>query len=105
MAVVAALRVAEREGPDAVVVVLLPDGGRGYMAKIFNDEWMSSYGFLRTPLDAKATEPLVGDVLRGKTGALPDLVHTHPSETPPTPSRSSVNTGCRRCRSSVPSRR
>ncbi|MGW5522703.1 cystathionine beta-synthase [Gordonia sp. NPDC003950] len=81
MAVVAALQVAEREGPDAVVVVLLPDGGRGYMAKIFNDEWMSSYGFLRTPLDSTRPESLVGDVLRGKTGALPDLVHTHPSET------------------------
>ncbi|MGC4962319.1 cystathionine beta-synthase [Gordonia sp. DT218] len=81
MAVVAALQVAEREGPDAVVVVLLPDGGRGYLGKIFNDRWMSSYGFLRSPLDGKAMEPLVGDVLRGKAGALPDLVHTHPSET------------------------
>ncbi|MYR06320.1 cystathionine beta-synthase [Gordonia sp. SID5947] len=81
MAVVAALQVAEREGPDAVVVVLLPDGGRGYLGKIFNDKWMSSYGFLRSPLDGKTTEPLVGDVLRGKAGALPDLVHTHPSET------------------------
>ncbi|MET9201950.1 cystathionine beta-synthase [Gordonia sp. NPDC003585] len=81
MAAVAALHVAQREGPDAVVVVLLPDGGRGYMAKIFNDEWMSSYGFLRTPLDGKTKESLVGDVLRGKTGALPDLVHTHPQET------------------------
>ncbi|NDZ96658.1 cystathionine beta-synthase [Streptomyces sp. SID6673] len=81
MAVVAALQVAEREGPDAVVVVLLPDGGRGYLGKIFNDRWMSSYGFLRSPLDGKAKEPLVGDVLRGKAGALPDLVHTHPSET------------------------
>ncbi|MCH5642080.1 cystathionine beta-synthase [Gordonia sp. ABSL49_1] len=81
MAAVAALQVAQREGPDAVVVVLLPDGGRGYMAKIFNDEWMSSYGFLRTPLDGKTKESLVGDVLRGKTGALPDLVHTHPQET------------------------
>ncbi|GAA1481641.1 cystathionine beta-synthase [Gordonia sinesedis] len=81
MAVVAAAQVAEREGPDAVVVVLLPDGGRGYMAKIFNDEWMSSYGFLRTPLDGSAPEPLVGDVLRGKTGTMPDLVHTHPQET------------------------
>lgn len=81
MAAVAALQVAEREGPDALVVVLLPDGGRGYMAKIFNDEWMSSYGFLRTPLDGKTKEALVGDVLRGKTGALPDLVHTHPQET------------------------
>ncbi|TSE02002.1 cystathionine beta-synthase [Skermania sp. ID1734] len=81
MAVVAALEVAEREGPDALVVVLLPDGGRGYLSKIFNDDWMRSYGFLRTPLDGKRSEPTVGDVLRGKSGALPDLVHTHPSET------------------------
>ena len=81
MAVVAALQVAEEAGPDAVVVVLLPDGGRGYMSKIFNDAWMSSYGFLRRPLDESVPEPTVGDVLRGKSGALPDLVHTHPSET------------------------
>ena len=81
MAVVAALKVAEREGPGALVVVLLPDGGRGYMSKIFNDAWMSSYGFLRNPLDDTKPEPTVGDVLRGKSGALPDLVHTHPSET------------------------
>lgn len=80
MAVVAALEVAKRD-PDAVVVVLLPDGGRGYLSKIFNDEWMASYGFLRTPLDGDTTEPTVGDVLRGKSGELPDLVHTHPSET------------------------
>src|SRR6476619_4365146 len=47
MAAVAALRVAERCGPDDVVVVLLPDGGRGYLSKIFNEEWMADYGFLR----------------------------------------------------------
>lgn len=81
MAVVAALRVAERAGPGSLTVVLLPDGGRGYLSKIFNDAWMSSYGFLRTPLDESRPEPTVGDVLRGKSGGLPDLVHTHPSET------------------------
>lgn len=81
MAVVAALKVAKQAGPDAVVVVLLPDGGRGYLSKIFNDAWMSSYGFLRTPLDETVPEPVVSDVLRGKSGGLPDLVHTHPSET------------------------
>ncbi|MFZ0229770.1 MAG: cystathionine beta-synthase, partial [Mycobacterium sp.] len=81
MAVVAALKVAEKAGPDALVVVLLPDGGRGYMSKIFNDAWMSSYGFLRTRLDGSIEQPTVGDVLRGKSGHLPDLVHTHPSET------------------------
>ncbi len=81
MAVVAALKVAEQAGPDALIVVLLPDGGRGYMSKIFNDAWMSSYGFLRTRLDGSIEQPTVGDVLRGKSGHLPDLVHTHPSET------------------------
>ncbi|GBE64570.1 cystathionine beta-synthase [Mycobacterium sp. MFM001] len=81
MAVVAACKVAEEAGPDALVVVLLPDGGRGYMSKIFNDAWMSSYGFLHTPLDGSIEQPTVGDVLRGKSGTLPDLVHTHPSET------------------------
>ncbi|CAA0132073.1 Putative cystathionine beta-synthase [Mycolicibacterium vanbaalenii] len=81
MAAVAAIQVAERAGPDALVVVLLPDGGRGYLSKVFNDEWMSSYGFLRSRLDGSVQESTVGDVLRGKSGALPDLVHTHPSET------------------------
>jgi cystathionine beta-synthase len=81
MAVVAALKVAEEAGPDALIVVLLPDGGRGYLSKIFNDAWMSSYGFLRTRLDGSIEQPTVGDVLRGKSGHLPDLVHTHPSET------------------------
>jgi cystathionine beta-synthase len=81
MAVVAALKVAEQAGPDSIVVVLLPDGGRGYMSKIFNDAWMSSYGFLRSRLDGSTEQSRVGDVLRRKSGELPALVHTHPSET------------------------
>ena len=76
MAVVAALRVAERLGPDDVVVVLLPDGGRGYMSKLFNDKWMSDYGFL-----ADTSVVTVGDVLHAKSGSTPSLVHTHPTET------------------------
>lgn len=64
---------------DAVIVVLLPDSGRGYLTKIFNDQWMGQYGFAT---DSTADlELTVGDVLRGKGGALPDLVHTHPGET------------------------
>src|ERR1700712_3958757 len=81
MAVVAAIEVAQKAGPDSLVVVLLPDGGRGYMSKVFNDAWMSSYGFLRSRLDGSLEQATVGDVLRGKSGALPDLVHTHPQET------------------------
>ncbi|MFI0719065.1 cystathionine beta-synthase [Streptomyces sp. NPDC021224] len=77
MAVVAALKVAERLGPDDVVVVLLPDSGRGYLSKIFSDEWMSSHGFL----DEGEGEPRVADVLAHKDGDLPQLVHMHPDET------------------------
>lgn len=83
MAVVAALRLARRleeEDPaaaaEAVIVVLLPDSGRGYMSKIFSDAWMRSYGFIAAEEGVTA-----GDILRGKSGALPDLVHTHPTET------------------------
>jgi cystathionine beta-synthase len=45
MAAVGALRIAE-ERPDLLVVVILPDGGRNYLSKIFNDEWMAAQGFL-----------------------------------------------------------
>ena len=75
MAVVAALQVAKDLPADAVVVVILPDSGRGYLAKIFNDQWMRSYGFLASGDDAS-----VGEVLKAKTGELPDLVHIHPNE-------------------------
>jgi len=83
MAVESTLRFARRlqeQDPDAaakaVIVVLLPDSGRGYMSKIFSDAWMRSYGFLAA--DGGAT---VADVVRSKSGDLPDLVHTHPGET------------------------
>ena len=83
---------------DDVIVVLLPDGGRGYLSKIFNDDWMAEYGFLA----AQTSEPTVADVMiavegvdafshggegggaGGAGGAgmgLPSLVHVHPEET------------------------
>ncbi|MDT0302239.1 cystathionine beta-synthase [Streptomonospora wellingtoniae] len=76
-AMVAALRVAERAGPDDVIVVLLPDGGRGYLGKIFNDEWMADFGFL----SEETGEPTAGDVLSAKGRELPEFVHIHPHET------------------------
>jgi len=77
MAAAAAIRLAhELADPHAVIVVLLPDGGRGYMAKVFSDSWLARYGFLDQP-----EEISVGAVLRRKDGSLPDLVHTHPNET------------------------
>ncbi|NYT94172.1 cystathionine beta-synthase [Salinispora sp. H7-4] len=77
MAVVAGLEVARAAGPDDVVVVLLPDGGRGYLSKIFNDSWMARYGFL----DNSGNEPTIAETLAGKPGGLPELVHVHPTET------------------------
>jgi len=76
MAVVAAAHVAAQLKPDDVVVVLLPDSGRGYLSKIFNDEWMADYGFLSAKHDIT-----VSDVLQRKGNRLPELVHLHPTET------------------------
>jgi cystathionine beta-synthase len=76
--VVAALQAARAAGPADVIVVLLPDGGRGYLTKIFNDDWMADYGFLT----AETAEPRVGDVLERKAGSsLPAFVHAHPTDT------------------------
>lgn len=67
-AVCAALRVAEDLPADKLVVVLLPDTGRGYLSKIYNDEWMQQFGFLDTPGRGMS----IGDVLdaKGETDAL-----------------------------------
>ena len=78
MAAVAAIQLAqELADPQAVIVVLLPDSGRGYLNKIFNDKWLTRYGFAARPQNVR----VLGDVLREKSGALPSLVHTHPNET------------------------
>lgn len=76
MAVAAALRVARGLSADDVVVVLLPDGGRGYLGKIFDDAWLRSYGFSELP-----EERTVRDVVTAKDGSLPALVHAHPGDT------------------------
>ncbi len=77
LAVAAALELAKELTEDDVVVVLLPDSGKGYLSKIYNDEWMADYGFLIPD----ASQPTVGDVLRRKGEELPELVHVHPEET------------------------
>jgi len=77
MAVHAALEVArEVDDPQALIVVVLPDGGRSYLSKLYNDAWMRQYGFLE-----RTAELTVGDVLRRKhaEGEIPPLltVETH----------------------------
>ena len=63
---------AAPDGSDAVVVVLLPDSGRSYLSKIYNDEWMRFNGLLATT----GAVVRVGDLLddRHHAGPLPDLV-------------------------------
>ncbi len=73
-AIAAALHVAAGLPSDAVVVVHIPDSGRGYLSKLYDDGWMADHGFLRS------AGPTVGDLLRSRDPGLPLLVHTHPDE-------------------------
>ncbi|TLP98456.1 pyridoxal-phosphate dependent enzyme [Nesterenkonia salmonea] len=73
LAVTAALRVAKDLGPDDVVVAVLPDSGRGYLAKIFNDQWMIDHGFgevvstsTGTEISVKSTEEISAAVRDGE---------------------------------------
>jgi cystathionine beta-synthase len=76
LALHAALHVAaEIDDPDALIVVIIPDGGRSYLSKIYSDAWMRQYGFLE-----RGAERTVGDVLRHKreAGEIPSLVTVEP---------------------------
>lgn len=77
MATVAALKVAKNLGEDEVVIVVLPDSGRGYLSKVFNDAWLAKYGFS----GEYKGEITVGEVLEAKSDNLPTFVHIHPDET------------------------
>ncbi len=69
----AALQVAQSLGPAATVLMLLPDGGRSYLSKFYDDNWMIQYGFM----ERTSPTPTVEGVLRFKRGEehdLPDLV-------------------------------
>lgn len=73
----AAREVAADLPADAVVVVLLPDSGRGYLSKLFNDDWMAANGFL----DRRGGDTRLATVIAARTDRLPAIVHMHPDET------------------------
>jgi cystathionine beta-synthase len=82
-ALVAALEVGRElttagSGPDAVIVVLLPDGGRNYLSKLYNDEWMRANGLLPTT----GAVVRVGELLADRHHALdlPSLVVARTTE-------------------------
>ncbi len=66
---------AEVTDPQALIVVIIPDGGRSYLSKVYSDAWMRQYGFLE-----RGAELTVGDVLRRKreAGEIPELVTVEP---------------------------
>jgi len=64
-AMVAAVKVAAKAPPEAIVVVLMPDSGGRYLSKVFSDDWMRQNGFL----DPSFGEGCVADVLAAKGGA------------------------------------
>lgn len=79
-AVAAALKVAKDLGPDDVVVAVLPDSGRGYLGKIFNDRWMIDHGFGEvvsrsgssgTEISVKTTQEVSAAVAAGTVAADP----------------------------------
>ncbi len=74
MAVAAAIQVAKRAGPDDIVVVLNPDSGRGYLSRVFDDEWMASYGF------TLECDQCVGAVLDTRAG-MAELLYVNPDQT------------------------
>src|SRR3954447_17990429 len=65
----AALQIAGRLGPDAQILTIIPDTGRNYLSKFYDDNWMLDHGFLerRTPA------PTVGAVLQAKRGEEPGV--------------------------------
>jgi cystathionine beta-synthase len=88
MAVASALKAARDLPADAIMVVLLPDGGRGYLGKIFNERWMASHGFDTGTGAGGATEhgatehgATVADIIAHRDGEHSNLAHVRASDT------------------------
>ncbi len=73
----AALEYAKDQPEDATIVVLVPDSGRGYLSKLYDDTWLAEHGFVEHTSGAGTA----GDALAAKGDDLPSLVHLHPGET------------------------
>jgi cystathionine beta-synthase len=76
-AMFAALAVAKTLDESALVVVLLPDSGKSYLSKLYNDEWMRQNGFLQR----FAHLMRVGDVIRDREAGTPQIVVVSRSDT------------------------
>ena len=91
MAVAAALRAAAGLGADALVVVLLPDSGRGYLSKLFNEDWLARMGLRRPTADGVRVQDVL-DASGDKTA----LCCLAPGETLATAAKVMAETGTAR---------
>lgn len=80
-AIAAALQVGERLGPDDLVVVLTPDSGRGYLSKVFNDDYLATFGFIEC-----GGRPCISEVVNAKGDNDRELIYVNPD----TPARDAV---------------
>src|SRR5437867_12625612 len=58
----AALEIAKRVVPDATILSMIPDSGRSYMSKFYDDNWMLEHGFV----ERRVPPPTVAELLRAK---------------------------------------
>jgi cystathionine beta-synthase len=72
-AVWAMLQVAERFGEDATIVTLIPDSGRGYLSKLYDDNWLLEHGFLERRAPAPTIEAVL-DFKRTEEPEVPELI-------------------------------
>ncbi|HOU54832.1 MAG TPA: cystathionine beta-synthase [Myxococcota bacterium] len=75
-ATVAAIRYAQRLPEGKVIVVVMPDGGRNYLARIFSDAWMRERGLLQEPIHRRT----VREVLAARRRGLQALLSVHPDD-------------------------
>ena len=75
LAVAAAIRVARAADPESIVVVLNPDSGRGYLSRVFDDNWMANYGFL------VECDECVAAVLDARSPTIESLLYVNPEHT------------------------
>jgi cystathionine beta-synthase len=76
--VFAMLEVAKRLGPDATILTTVPDGGRGYLSKVFDDNWMLEHGFLERHGPPDTVEQVLA--FKHAENGIPALVTCEPHE-------------------------
>jgi cystathionine beta-synthase len=74
MAVAAAIKVAKQADTDDIVVVFNPDSGRGYLSRVFDDEWMANFGFLTQ------CDQCVGMVVDARNASIENLLYVNPDQ-------------------------